>query len=463
MLETRVIEQSARIRGLLAPSLLVAGVVLGGSSSGGAIANLALLGLALCVLLATIWLPRAGAATRAERVLLWIGAAFVVVGLLQLVPLPPAWWRGLPGRAVVAHGFELARVPLPWLPLSLDPLATVRSLLPAAIALAAFRAVQACDDRNLALLPWTFAACAAVSILLGVTQLTGGPESPLRFYAITNASQPVGFFANSNHLATLLVLSLPFLAALGRRRFGRMKPQERAPQIVALCALGFFLIAGAVMAGSVAGLGLLLPAVLGGVLILVGKERAPVAVGAIVAAFVAMGVLIYFASRSQLLDGFAATSFSSSQGGRSVIYATTVDAVRSFFPFGTGLGTFVDIYPWFENVTTVTGTYVNHAHSDYLELVLETGAAGIVLVLAFAIWWLRRAVQIWLGRDGTPLAKAATLASGIVMAHSLVDYPLRTATILIAFVISLALMARPAGAPTAASAARPKARHLAVH
>ena len=45
-------------------------------------------------------------------------------------------------------------------------------------------------------------------------QLAGGMQSPWYFYDITNYGVAVGFFSNANHEATLLVATVPFLAAL---------------------------------------------------------------------------------------------------------------------------------------------------------------------------------------------------------------------------------------------------------
>ena len=321
--------------------------------------------------------------------------------------------------------------------------------------------VRQLDDKQLVTLAWTIPLLGAVSILLGMAQIAGGQNSPLYLYAITNRGQPVGFFANSNHLATLIVLGIPFVAALARRRL-KGHVRERLPQAIALGALALFLVLAGVVVGSVAGIALLVPALVGSVLIFLGRGTSRWAFFLMLAALVALGLFVGLASHSQMLNGFGMGSVGDSPTGRSTIYTTTWKAIGQFFPVGSGLGTFSDVYRWYEDPAKVTSVYVNHAHNDYLELVLETGVVGILLIVGMLAWWARRAAAVWLGRDESPFAKAASVASAIVLAHSLVDYPLRTGAILVCFAMSLAIMARPAEAPTAASSTRKKARHLSV-
>ena len=86
-------------------------------------------------------------------------------------------------------------------------------------------------------------------------------------------------------------------------------------------------------------------------------------------------------------------------------------------------------------------TYVAHAHNDYLQLVVELGLPGALLVLAFLTWWVlavRRVVAI----PDVPLSHAAAIASGVVLLHSAWDYPIRTAAIGAVFAMCCVLIAR---------------------
>src|SRR5262249_10941300 len=91
------------------------------------LAALPLLGLALFKLIPS-QLDRGG---RWAFVLL---CAIFTCPFLQLIPMPPSLWSGLPGRGEIASAYEAAGMTLPWLPISLYPPATwlgLLSLLPA--------------------------------------------------------------------------------------------------------------------------------------------------------------------------------------------------------------------------------------------------------------------------------------------------------------------------------------------
>ena len=380
--------------------------------------------------------------------LVWLGVAFVVVALLQLIPLPSTLWPSLPGRGSVAHGFTLIGAPLPALPLSLDPAATIASLLGIAVAAGMFVLVVRADDRSLAAFAVTLAVMAAVSVVLGLLQLVNGEHSPFYLYTSTNRGQPVGFFANSNHLATLVLTAMPFLAALvatARARDDRV--EGWAADTILLGALAVILLLGVVVDGSIAGLGLLLPTLVGCYLLIRrGRDGRLLLIGA-GGTLLLVAVFVIAAFNSPILSGYAQTSFGAGSTSRLGFYQHTIVAIGSYFPFGTGLGSFVSVFPAFENPQQVDAIFVNHAHNDYLEVVLELGLAGLVLIVAFLAWWAWRALAIWRDPDSGLLPRAASISSAMILAHSLVDYPARTAAILAVLTACCAIMARPGRIP----------------
>jgi O-antigen ligase len=120
---------------------------------------------------------------------------------------------------------------------------------------------------------------------------------------------------------------------------------------------------------------------------------------------------------------------------------TTGKAIRDFMPLGSGLGSFVKVYRLYESPDAVTNEYVIHAHNDYVELVLELGAGGVILLLFFLAWWAVQCLAVWRKGEGGPWARAASIASAAVLVHSIVDFPLRTAAISACFAMCLALLA----------------------
>ncbi len=439
---------SFELRALALPGFLVAAVILGGATAAGVIPNLLLQLSGAGLLIFAAIRPVQRPSTIAERLLIWLGAAFVIVGLAQLIPLPAALWSSLPGHAPLVRGFALMGAAVPSMPLSLDPAATITSLLSVSVAAGMYVLVRRADDRNLASFALVLPIMAALSVLIGLIQLVNGDSSPLYFYTNTNRGQPVGFFANSNHLATLVLTAIPFLAALiatVRARDGRV--EGWAADTIMLSALGVLLLLGAIVDGSIAGLGLLVPTLLGSYfLVRRGRDSRILLIGALIA-LVLVGVFLALSFNSPILAGYAKTSLDAGPTSRLGFYRHTLAAIGSFFPFGTGLGSFITVFPAFEDPHAVDAIFVNHAHNDYLELVLELGLPGALLIVAFLAWWVWRTVAIWRDADSGLLPRAATISSAVILAHSLVDYPARTAAVLAVMVACCTIMARPGRIP----------------
>ncbi len=306
------------------------------------------------------------------------------------------------------------------------------------------------------------AACA--SACLGIAQITGGPQSPLRPYDVTNPGMAVGFFANGNHQATLLLCALAFVGYLMARSAGKRTSANGKAALAAASMIGLFLVIGVAVVGSIAGYGLLIPVAVGALLIY--RKASAGKVGWLWGG--ATGVVGVAALAAMLVGPVALQDLASDAGAspisRRAIAATTVQAAAAHFPVGTGLGTFADVYRGFQDPFRPITAWVNHAHNDYLEVVLETGLVGILLILAFFIWFGRQAWRAWNNdREGGNLARAATVALGAVMIHSLVDYPLRTSAIAVVFAMACAMLLPPRGrgrTTTRSGDDGPQLRHL---
>src|SRR5690348_6964908 len=74
--------------------------------------------------------------------------AILALPLLQLIPLPPSLWSGLPSRQEYASAYDAAGMAVPWLPISLDPSATWLGLLSLLPATAIFLAMLSLEQRS---------------------------------------------------------------------------------------------------------------------------------------------------------------------------------------------------------------------------------------------------------------------------------------------------------------------------
>jgi O-antigen ligase len=93
---------------------------------------------------------------------------------------------------------------------------------------------------------------------------------------------------------------------------------------------------------------------------------------------------------------------------------------------GWGLGTFADVYPRYR--TFYTTSFIDQAHNDYLQLLIETGVAGLLTMLWF-LWMVFRGAGKKLRNWNSTLDGAVALAAllGIVgiLVHSFVDFNLQ--------------------------------------
>jgi O-antigen ligase len=257
-------------------------------------------------------------------------------------------------------------------------------------------------------------------------------------------------------MAGLLLVSIPFIAALGSGV--REKAKDVRPMLPALTLVGGGLavvVLGLVLNGSLAGYGLGLPVILASLLMLFGAQSR-VARAGVIAIGLASLVAIALLWSSPVSRGAAA-----SVSSRRAILANSIDLIREYGPVGSGLGTFETVYRMAEDPATVDRYYVNHAHDDYLELAVETGLPGIFLLVLFLGWWCRSVWRMLNSLAADQFAIAGAIASCAMLLHSAVDYPLRTAAMSAVFAMCLALILQSRRTARSDTDLRP-ARHLVV-
>ncbi|MEP6983222.1 MAG: O-antigen ligase family protein [Sphingomicrobium sp.] len=443
----------------VAPVYLFACLIVGGSAQG--IWQNMLLQLAGLGIIA--WAAASGdeplpTAAKAPLLILIAGLAVVV---LQLVPLPASLWTGGLG-ARIAEGYALLGQPVPSRPISLTPYGTLNTLFGVIPPIALVCAILRLGAFRASWLAAALLAGAVAGITLGALQVVApGASSPWYLYRETNRGVAVGFFANANHMADLLVVTLPFIAALAAAGRGR-NVQGYSALLAVLAGVGVVVVVGIILNGSLAGYALAVPVIAASVLIVAPPSRrlrVPVAVVAGLALLAGIGALASTSIGSSRVGQEASGSVQS----RQEILRTTRRAIAGTMPLGSGLGSFVKVYRLYESPDRVTPEYVIHAHNDYAELTLELGLAGVLLILAFLAWWAVAARQAWRTGGGGLYARAASIASAVILVHSLVDFPLRTAAISASFAMCLALLIdrRPAQRQDPTDL-RP-ARHLVVN
>jgi O-antigen ligase len=114
---------------------------------------------------------------------------------------------------------------------------------------------------------------------------------------------------------------------------------------------------------------------------------------------------------------------------RVQMVAPLLRTAAAFFPFGSGLGSFATVYRQFEPNALLSTIYMNEAHNEPLQILIEGGVPALILMAVFLWWWTKTAIAV-LRAELPParrsMAIAAIVVSSLLMAQSLVDYPLRT-------------------------------------
>lgn len=450
----------------VAVAFLAAALLLGGAADAAYFENMILQAAAPATLFAVFIMTGSDRARRisASREQLIVGlliASPAVLAFVQLAPLPPWLWTRLPGREPIAEGFRLVGAGYPVLPLTITPAETLAGAMRSFPPVAAFvlASVLAGARRSSFVFLAIIVAAATVSAVIAALQVFDGADSRFYFYEITNRGYGVGMFANANHQATFLLMGLLSWSALAGRRADRMRGIDDFGAVdVCLLVAPAALILGVFLAGSNTGHLLIGPVLAlcffvvrtGSLGASLGTPRLEVdarswgLAGAIILS-VAAGVGL--ALTGVIERGANAAQISGLEGanGRAEIFTRTLAAIGDHLPFGSGVGSFRDIYPRYEDIDAVSNKFVNHAHNDYLEFLLEGGLAAAAIMAAGLTVWGHLTFKVWRRkpRRGDRVRRAASLVVAVMVIHSLADYPLRTSTSACAAAVAAALLASP--------------------
>jgi hypothetical protein len=371
----------------------------------------------------------------------------VLLCILQLIPLPPGIWQRLPGHGAVAGLDRLIGLGEVWRPLALTPLngwsALISLVTPLTVILLG---VQLNRDDLYLLLPLLI-GFGVFSGLWGILQILGDPQGALYSYNPTNNGAAVGMFANRNHSAALLACLFPMLAVYASTSTGAVD-QHRIRQLGAI-AVGVVLVPLILVTGSRSGMLLSVPALVVATLLyrkpfaLMSERRGEAPLKLLAEHLVAAGIIvglvfltIYF-SRAEALDRLLEPS--QNEELRSNFWNVGVALIFKYLPYGFGIGSFVEAYQIDEPFDYLTEYYINHAHSDWLEIALTGGLPALLILFGAIAAFLFRVTSLWRRKNcdqrSTKLAQLGSFLIIIVVLASAGDYPLRTPAMMAVFAI----------------------------
>jgi len=438
--------------------LLVCAFLLGGGSRGDILSLVVLRPVAIVCLAVGIASVTRDQIAEHRFVVLMMAAIVAVIGL-HLVPLPHAIWSALPGRELAVEAGALVGLDDAWRPLTLSPHrgwnAFYAMSVPAAVVLLA---IQLDKEQHLRIL-YLVIGLACLSAMLAVAQAASGGNEALYPYRITNDGYPVGLFANRNHQAALLCAAIPPLALLALRAKGPSRALVHS--VAGATAVAFVLLTLAT--GSRGGLVFLVVAALASAGFIRAHEKPPARRGArsLKPVYVAGAIGVV------ALAGFLAIAFSQAEAVdrvatgdvaeeyRLVVWQSVAGFLGQYLPFGSGVGSFVEVFQVHEPREMLGFAYWNHVHNDWLEWVLEFGFVAVVLLGLSIFVLVRRTRAIWvrlpLKRGAHQLAWTGVAVLFILGLWSVVDYPLRVPSLAALAALGAVWM----GAPGSAAADMP--------
>jgi O-antigen ligase len=402
----------------------------------------------------------------------WLLPAFLLAlwGALQLLPLPPAALRvvspeayrlydaafpgydGSPvadplvaleeqalGRLEGAHDWPPAESPAPaaslsapdcldrsWRSISIRPSATQERLAWYVALLLGFVVARqrVRDKRRFRAYRWALFGLFTLLALFSLVQLQLWNGKVYWVRRVLLMANPYGPYFNPTNLAGVMELAVPALAGFAwsrLRRTGRQglhEPRFLASAVGAIVCLVAGLLAASKLAAVLLVVGL---AALGWLCARTARQR--VAVVGLAVLLTGVGALLFSGTRlGERVALFLARSQDASMlEGRLVVWQSGLQLFGDFPLTGAGFGSFAETFARY--VPAGAATRWNHAHNDYLELVLEGGLVAAVLVVWLSVGYVRRAGKLL--RRSRPLRPSRVgLAVGIVLlsAHAFFDF-----------------------------------------
>lgn len=432
--------------------LLVLALLLGGGGVGYGLRNLAIQLLALLLLavhgplVARFW-REAGWGLRL------LVLASLVVPLVQLIPLPPHLWQALPGREAVLASHRIAGWGEDqWCPISMDRARTLVAFT-GLIAPTTIVMLGTCmPDRHKATLALTMVVATFGSFLWGLLQLQSANQAGLLFPINPQPGVLYATFGNRNSTGLLFGAATALLIGLAN--------PQRTRELFGLAVMAVLLVSGVFLTQSRSSMVLLAAPLallllrLGWLLLARGRPRGTTTEGMRWAVALATGLTVLVAlgiGWSATHGGRVATSlarFDDRQTDRPEMWEDGIYAAGQYWPVGSGMGTFDEVFQLHESLEYVSLRRAGRAHSDYVELAIEAGPFGLALALGWLGWCLACCWGQFRRGPNWP-ALGAGVAAGAVALQSLIDYPLRNQTLLCVaglLVVLLAIRRTGAGA-----------------
>jgi len=234
-----------------------------------------------------------------------------------------------------------------------------------------------------------------------------------------------GPYVNHNHYAGLMEMLTPFPLVLAATHFTDGGRKIAVAGIAALMAASIFL------SGSRGGMAAFVAQMVVLSVLLTRKREGNWKQPLMLGAFLVMVIvfLLWMGNNELTRRLISIHSEARQEINGGVRLTIDRDCLRMLMrrPFlGWGLGTFPIVYPEFRSF--YTNMFVNQAHNDYLQLLVETGLAGFSIAVWFLVLVFRQAagkLKNWTENASGALTVAAMLGCVGILVHSFLDFNLQ--------------------------------------
>lgn len=376
------------------------------------------------------------------------------VVLLQMCPLP-AWLI----RVVSPSTFKLYSVTLPGVSaatartLSIYPWASMQGLYKLLASIGLFYLVIY-HFRDRMWLTRLVAAIVITGFLAAVIGILQHFAIPKMIYGLRDASYaaPFGPYINRNHFAAAMEMAIfvgigLFLSlALTARPTGggwRQYLSRGEARIAKLVLLGFSVVVmAAALALSLSRGGItsfLVALVFMGGIMAVRKRHSSVLI--IVVLFSCALFSLMWLGMGPVTERLSTLQYwDTTMGYRLQTWQGTVALIRDFPLLGTGLGTFIHIFPRYQTIGAPV--VFDHAENDYLEFFSDLGLIGGALLWGGLVWFLLRVLYQWSARRHPAivgLCLGSITGAVSLLFHSVVDFNLHIPANALLFFVLLAV------------------------
>ncbi|MBS1126591.1 MAG: rane protein of unknown function [Nitrospirae bacterium] len=359
-------------------------------------------------------------------------AIFIIYGILQAVPLPTAVVK-----VISPHSFEIQSFYSVssgnTMTLSLNRYRTIYETIKGAAFLIVFAlSATSLNERDtLRDTLRTFTVFGFSLAVFALVQKATSSNSLYWFRELTLGGAPFGPFVNRNHFAGLIGMLIPLGLGLAITQREKEKKLLFGFMTVIMAVSLFFSLSRGGTISFFTGVALFM-------VLMFQYDKGSRKLWMI--GFFVTVVLCYviYLGIDPLIERFYKTDISSEE--RIVVWSATWTAVRDFWLTGSGLGSFINIFPLYSPPSVQGGVY-DYAHNDYLEFFLETGLVGTIFLVVFLALLLFTVLKNPL-RSRIGVLRAAALTSAFtMMVHSIFDFNLHILSNMLMFACILGMIA----------------------